>query len=334
MSESGKVCAPVRAVALFSGGLDSQLAVCVVRAQGVEVHGVTFKSVFFGPGQAVRAARGLDLPLTVLDFNATIIELIQRPKHGLGAGMNPCIDCHAAMIRQAGRWMESNGFQFIITGEVAGERPMSQGRRTLALVARESGYGQFVLRPLSARLLPETEPERRGWVDRSKLLAIEGRSRKPQVRLALEFGLRDYPQPAGGCLLTDPGYGARLRDLLAHEGPDMRLMALLRRGRHFRIGPVRLIVGRNESDNQALREAALASDTVLELADIAGPTALAVGLLDGGQTHIAAALCARYGDGPRDRPARVRIASNGAVSTIEVMPAAPEQAESLRIQAG
>jgi hypothetical protein len=325
--------APVRALVLLSGGLDSRLAACVLRDQGIGVQGLTFESPFFGAEAARRAAAQLGVPLVVEDFTADIVALVESPPHGFGGGMNPCIDCHAAMIRRAGRRMEAEGFHLIATGEVLDERPMSQNRRSLDIVGRESGYGDWLLRPLSARLLPETEPERRGWVDRTRLLDLSGRSRKRQMELADHYGLRDFPTPAGGCRLTEPNYAGRLRDLRRHEGlSDLRVVRLLRVGRHFRLGPAaKLIVGRNAADNAALEAAAGEGDSLLRVEGAPGPTALVPRSLDDSALRLAAAVCARYSDAPRDRPAAVRVRFPGGERVLEVVPADTADVERLRV---
>lgn len=322
---------PIRALCLLSGGLDSQLAVRLLLAQGIEVQGVTFASVFFSSQAGERAARQLNIPLLVEDFTPTILSLLVCPKHGFGAGLNPCIDCHIAMVRRAGELMRERGFQFVGTGEVLNQRPMSQHRQALQQVATESGVGDFLLRPLSARRLPETEPEKRNWVDRSRLLAFEGRNRKPQMALANELGLANYPQPAGGCLLTDPAYGKRLADLKTHEGLDISLIRRLRLGRHFRVGAVRVIVGRNKAENEQLEKERGAGEYLLKPTSVLGPSAiLPPGAMEG-DLQQAAALCARYSDFIPDQPVLVEIQGPQGPRTLTVLPATPEMVESLRI---
>jgi hypothetical protein len=210
---------------------------------------------------------------------------------------------------------------------------MSQNRRSLDVVARDSGYADLVLRPLSARLLAETQPERLGQVDRSRLLSLSGRSRKPQMALAARYGLTDYPSPAGGCLLTEPSFCRRLKDLQDHGGSEgMQPLHLLRAGRHFRLNPrVKLIVGRNERDNAILEAAADVSDVVLKPADVLGPTGLMPGAASEADLRRAASICARYCDAPRDRPVTLSIRSARVVQRLDVMPAADAEIEALRI---
>ncbi len=323
----------IKALALLSGGLDSRLAVCVLKEQGIEVQGIVFESPFFGSEAAVAASQQLDVPLHIADFTGDIISLLDKPKHGFGSNMNPCVDCHARMLKRAGDMLAEFGCRFLATGEVLNERPMSQNRAMLALVARESGYGDMVVRPLSAGLLPETKAEKEGCVDRSRLLSLHGRSRKPQMELAQRYGLADFPTPAGGCRLTEPNFCRRLKDLKEHEGlNDTRLIHLLRVGRHFRLaGNVRLIVGRNESDNAALEQDVASGGLVMRVEGVPGPTAVLPLAADEETVRKGAAICARYSDSGPGRPVRVMIESAGGKKVIEVVSAFPEEIEPLRI---
>ena len=199
---------PGRGLCLLSGGLDSQLSICVLRDQGLHVEAVVFASPFFKIEAAKRASENLKVPLQVVSFTQDILELVNHPPHGFGGGLNPCIDCHALMIRRAGELMVEKGFDFVATGEVLNQRPMSQNRRSLGIVEADSALNGRLLRPLSALLLEPTVPELEGKVDRTRLLGLNGRTRKPQMELAKKFGLVEYPSPAGGCLLTEKGiYG-------------------------------------------------------------------------------------------------------------------------------
>ena len=228
-----------RAIGLLSGGLDSRLAARLMTEQNIEVLGVAFVTPFFGSEKARQAAEQLKIPLQILDITQPHWAMLRQPRYGYGKGLNPCIDCHALMLREAGKLMETIGADFLFTGEVLGQRPFSQTRPSLRAVEKASGCLDVILRPLSARLLPETRPEREGLVDRSRLLDISGRSRKRQMALAENYGLNDYPAPAGGCLLTDPIFSRRLKELLAHSPePELREIELLKTGRHFR--PIRI----------------------------------------------------------------------------------------------
>ena len=263
---------------LMSGGLDSQLAVRVLQRAGAEVEGVCFVTPFFSPKAAEQAAAALGIPLNVVDFTDDEIALIENPPHGFGGAMNPCIDCHATMIRRAGEMMLARGFDFVATGEVMGQRPMSQNKQSLGIVAKSSGLEGRLVRPLSALLLEPTLPETEGKLDRTRLLDLQGRGRERQIQLAAEFGIVNYPSPAGGCKLTEEGYGRKLKDLLEHEGlRTRRLVELLAVGRHFRLPDgTGLIVGRDRNDNAVLK-AESARGTLIASEDLPGPTALLVG---------------------------------------------------------
>ena len=333
MAPTPAIPLPVRAFCLLSGGLDSQLAVCVLRDQDIEVHGVTFESPFFEATRGRQAAERLGVPLLVVDFTADILELVRHPPHGFGSHMNPCIDCHARMLRRAGDLMAEHGARFLVTGEVLNERPMSQNRRSLDIVETDSGYSGFVLRPLSALLLPETEPERRGWIRRDGLLGLHGRGRSEQFRLAAHYGLKDFPTPAGGCRLTEPNYARRLRDLRSHEElGDARALRLLRIGRHFRLGPaVKLVVGRQRGENEALEEAAVESDWLLKVEDVPGPSALLSASAGEDQLLLAASICLRYSDLPAGRNGRVTAGNRMGARTILTARASDEAIAAVQI---
>jgi len=325
----------IRALSLLSGGLDSRLAVILLREQSVDVHGVVFDSPFFDAEKGKAAAEELGVPVHVIDFSGDIVALLKNPPHGFGACMNPCVDCHMRMLARTGELMEELGFDFVSTGEVLNQRPMSQNRQSLEIVAGQSGYGDLVLRPLSARLMPETRPEREGWVDRSRLLAIEGRSRRRQMELAERYGLSNYPTPAGGCLLTEPGFCKRLRDLKDHEGLNgVRSLNLLRFGRHFRLSDsVKMIVGRNEKDNAYLEGNAELYDLLIKVEGFPGPTGLLPLVAGQDSITLGAAICARYSDAPKDRQVEVevRIRSARGIQKIRVVPAEPASVDQLRI---
>ncbi len=286
----------VRAIVLLSGGLDSLLAAKVLEEQGIEVVGLSFESPFFHAKNARKGADELGIDLIVKDISREELELVKRPPHGYGKQMNPCIDCHALMFRKAGE-MLGEGFDFMATGEVLGERPMSQNRQSLDTVARECGFADLLLRPLSAKLLPPTRPEREGLVDRERLLAIEGRSRKPQIELAKHYGIKHYVQPAGGCLLTDPEFSKRLREMLRHD-PDATVddARLLGMGRHFRSPTgAKIVVGRDKSDNERIAAFAKGGDVVIVSDITPGPTALVRHARDE-DIDLAARICASFAD--------------------------------------
>jgi hypothetical protein len=292
------------AIALFSGGLDSMLAACLIQAQGIQVRGVHFTSPFFGEDilgnsdelRARQAADQIGMPLRVVSLGSDYLEMLRKPRHGYGKAVNPCVDCHAYFFRKAKEYMQEIGADFVITGEVLGQRPMSQRRDTLRVVERDSGLDGLLVRPLSARCLPATIPEERGWLDRERLGAIIGRSRKEQLRLAEEFGLVEYPSPAGGCLLTELSYQSKVRDLFTNEPElDPHDFRLLRSGRHFRIGDrSKAIIGRNHGENELLRQACRPQDTLISWRDGSSPVALLTGPLDHQTMESAARLLLRY----------------------------------------
>ena len=332
MTESDKT--PVAALVLLSGGLDSRLAVCVLKAQGIRVTGITFETPFFSAQRAREAAAQLGIPLVVEDYTDTLLGIIEHPRHGFGSCINPCIDCHTAMLRLTGQRMERDGFQLVATGEVLNQRPMSQTRRNLEVVAVESGYKDWILRPLSAKLLPETEPERRGWVDRSRLLDLNGRSRKPQFKLAEEYGVTGYPSAAGGCRLTEPNYAARLKDLRNHgQLRDLHAIQLLRVGRHFRLNDhVKIVVGREAADNGAIEALARPEDVLLWFETVPGPSALITGTPGSDDLRMAGALCARYSDVVPGQPVMVSLKTAAGVSQMEVTRADEAEVERLRVK--
>jgi len=311
----------LKAVSLLSGGLDSQLAICLIKDQGIEVVAVNFATPFFGADERTRlAAESLGIEFQLIDIGTAYLDVLKNPVYGYGKNHNPCIDCHGFMLRNAGNYMREIGASFLITGEVVGQRPMSQNKSSLNAVDKLSGYKGLILRPLSAQLLPPTTAENEGWVDRSKLLDISGRSRKVQMQLAEHYGLNDYPTPAGGCLLTQENFSKRLRMLLAvkpEAGVDE--MEILKVGRHFYISNDQLlIVGRNHAENERLNSLAVANDYLLKVTDLPGPLGLIRSLKS---SHIfdlerTAAIVARYSDA-RDLPvAQIEVARPGVKETI------------------
>ena len=270
----------VRGLGLCSGGLDSILAGVLLRSQGIEVEWISFETPFFTAAKARKASRLTGIPLAVKPIYADYMTMLRNPPAGYGKQMNPCMDCHTMMFRLAGEIMRARGFDFLFSGEVLGQRPMSQTKPSLRYVEKHSGMAGYILRPLSAKLLPETVPEQQGRVDREKLLDIHGRGRKDQIALAQTFGISDYPAPAGGCLLTDKGFSTRLKDLFDHVGECTEAeVHLLKFGRHFRLNPqAKLIVGRTEKDNESiLTYHDPQHETVLDVRDYPSP----IGLLQG-----------------------------------------------------
>ena len=319
---------PRKAAALISGGLDSLLAAKLMLDQGIHVEGINFFTGFCVEGHthAIRSkdknkpkrnnalwvAETLGIKLHIVDVIEPYKEVVLNPSHGYGANLNPCLDCKGFMVGKALEWIQENGFDFIVTGEVIGQRPMSQRRDTMPVIARESGAGDLLLRPLCARLLPETKPEREGWVDRERLLNLSGRNRKPQIALAKQYGFEDYAQPAGGCcFLTDAAYSKKLADLWENRGEkqyDLDDIMLLRVGRHVRPKPnMKLIVARDDGENNFL-SGYKKRFTSLYSVSHKGPLVLLDGEADDADLELAARLVARFGQG-RDADA-VNISIN------------------------
>ena len=311
-----------KALGLLSGGLDSSLAVMCLKRQGIDVTAIAFVTPFFGAGKARRAAERIGIPLLVRDIGDLHLEMVKHPRYGYGKNMNPCIDCHAMMFRIAGEIMREEGFDFLFSGEVLGQRPMSQNLSALKAVANYSGHPDRILRPMSARLLPVTPMEEQGLVDRERLLDIQGRSRRRQEVLAREWGLADYPSSGGGCLLTEKHFSDRLRDLITHE-PDCSIddVELLKVGRQFRLSPqARLAIGRNQEDNERLRELAGSAALLLRCVGFSGP----LGVLSGqpGETDLttAAAIVAGYGKGQAEPVVEVLATGDDSQRTLSVTP--------------
>ena len=323
-----------RGLGLCSGGLDSTLAGLVLREQGVEVEWVAFETPFFPAAKARKAARLAGIPLTVRPIFPEYLGMLRSPRAGYGKAMNPCMDCHALMFRLAGDLMREKGFDFLFSGEVLGQRPMSQTRPSLHYVEKHSEMAGYILRPLSAKLLPETIPERQGLVDRERLLAISGRGRKDQIALAEKFGLTDYPAPAGGCLLTDKGFSARLRDLFdCQPGFGENDVHLLKFGRHLRLNPrAKLVVGRTERDNEnLLRHRNAGRDTVLDVRDFPSPIGVLQGEPDEADIERAAGICVGYSKAPRGAPVDVVVTSPDGERIIRVVAVPPEEIRSLMV---
>ncbi len=330
-----------KALCLLSGGLDSILAARIVLDLGVELEAMNFVTAFCtctpktaGCAAAVSAARQLGIRVRTFNTTEPFLEIVKNPPHGWGRYLNPCIDCRILMFRRALSHMKEVGAQFLVTGEVLGERPMSQRREAMSLVEREAGAEGLVLRPLSAKLLGPSIPERDGWVDREKLLAISGRSRKPQIGLARELGIGDYPCPAGGCRLTDPGFAGRMKDLLDHE-PEItvRDVRLLRWGRHFRLSPAsKAVVGRNEEENGRISSLAGAEDILIEPVTVTGPTTLLAGSRTAEEREGAYGIAAAY-TAPECAAVEFEVRGAGGVSRpISVKPLPRERVESLRVR--
>ena len=324
----------VRGLGLCSGGLDSMLAGLILRDQGIEVEFVTFETPFFNAAKARKASEMTGIPLTVMPIYPVYMKMLRNPPAGYGKHMNPCMDCHALMFKLAGEMMPAKKIDFLFSGEVAGQRPMSQNKTSLRYVEKHSGFAGYILRPLSARNLPETIPEKEGLVNRELLLDIQGRSRKRQIDLAGKFGITDYPAPAGGCLLTDVGYTRRLRDLFDHQQDCSEAeLHLLKYGRHFRLNPeAKLIVGRTERDNKnILKHHHPAKDTVIKVEKFPGPIALVPNGAQKDAILLAASICAGYSKAPNFSSVEVQVKSAKGKEVIRVIGIPPEDVKKLMI---
>lgn len=316
-----------KAVALISGGLDSALAAAWTKRLGFVVLGLHVVTGLVDHRDLVQAqAAELGIPVRIWDAAGEYLEVIKHPQFGRGQGMNPCLDCHIFLLRKAKDFMEQVGAAFVVTGEVLGQRPMTQYRRTLALVAEATGLGERLVRPLSGKLLEPTFPERMGWVRREDWLDLQGRARRKQLDLAKALGISIFTPPGGCCVLVDPGFSARLRDLLKEKGVEALTwedLSILRLGRHFRLGPnLRVVVGRNFQENEKLME--LGHDRyVLSFPDVPGPVGLVLGEPSEADLFLCAQIAARYSDAPKNTPVRVRLLRNGEEKEFWVNPLSP-----------
>jgi tRNA U34 2-thiouridine synthase MnmA/TrmU len=345
---------PVKAVALLSGGLDSTLAVKMLQEQGIEVHALNFNTGFCLTdharkirktqdvkklrNEALRAGADLDVEVEIVDISQEYLEILTKPKHGYGSGANPCIDCRAFMLKKAREHMEAIGADFVATGEVLGQRPMSQMRPTMDLIERESGLKGKLLRPLSAKHLPPTEAEKAGLIDRERLGDVRGRSRAGQISLAEKLKITDYPQPAGGCcFLTDENYASKFHDFMAHwDGRrELRIedFLILKVGRHFRLNPgLRCIVGRMEGENHFLAHFG-AGHWLLTTPDVMGPTTWVDGEPAEDELATMARLTVRYSDCPPEASTRVHAIRDEETRELDRVPRMPvPELETYRIQ--
>ena len=328
----------MKAIALLSGGLDSRLAIKLMLDQKVDIHALHFTSIF-APcsdreveiAEAEQAAGEFGVPLTVQDITEDLIALVKSAPHGRGSGVNPCIDCRIMQLRRAKRLMPEVGAGFVVTGEVRGQRPMSQRHDAMNVIEREAGLEGLLVRPLCARLLEPTIPEKRDWIDRDRLKRIAGRGRKPQMELAEELGISDYPAPAGGCRLTEPNYARRMEDLLNHGELNIDNVRLLEVGRHFRLGEnTKLVVGREHEENLRIEEPARPDNHILVARNFPGPTSLGRGQFTDKLLRLAARITARYGQGKGEDKVLIDIAGPRHAAPL-VRPATDEELERYRL---
>ncbi|MBI2643013.1 MAG: tRNA (5-methylaminomethyl-2-thiouridylate)-methyltransferase [Nitrosarchaeum sp.] len=305
-----------KVVALLSGGLDSQLAVRMMQEQGFEVSAVAIKTPFCdfdcgrGCGFEIRErADDLNVNLKTVYLGDEYIEMLKHPKYGIGAGFNPCIDCRAMMFNAAKKHMDEIGAEFIISGEVLGQRPMSQHGPALRTIEKESDLVGKIVRPLSAALLPETDPEKNGLIKRENLGMIKGRTRRAQLDMAKKYGIENPPNAGGGCLLTDPTFGLRAKDLFAHtETPTINDIDLLKIGRHFRFDEqTKFVVGRNKDENEMIKAIALPGDILFHARDHMGPVSILRGKNVDTHVKFASSITLRYSDAPKGEQASVII---------------------------
>lgn len=329
-----------KALALLSGGLDSILATKLVLEQGIEVEAINFLTTFCTCTRkgcqhaATQAAETLKIPIKVFNITEEYLSVVKNPKHGYGSHMNPCIDCRIFTFSKAREYMRQVGASFVVTGEVLGERPMSQRRDAILLIEKEAGLKGLILRPLSAKLFEPTIPEIEGIVNRDRLLEISGRSRKPQIELAKGFGINDYPCPAGGCLLTDPGFAKRIKDLIEHDSLNIDNVRLLRVGRHFRISEdAKLIVGRDEEENKILESQAMPADICLKLRNHEGPFSIYRGRTIRDLINFAASIAAYHTKFKNEESLMVDywVSPFSSLTTVNVKPAQLDDIERARI---
>ncbi len=295
----------IKALALFSGGLDSILAVKLMQDQGVKVRAVKFTTKFFSKdddnSKAIESAQDLGIKLDIFDISKDYLKILRNPKYGYGTGINPCIDCKTLMFKKGGEYAQKIKADFIFTGEVLGERPMSQNHKALHIIHNEAGLKGKILRPLSAKLLSETEAEKKGYIDRNRLFDIQGRRRDKQILLAKKYKIKEYPSPAGGCLLCEKSFSMRVKDLFKHEkNVSVDKVELLKYGRHFRFGDNKVIVGRNKQDNEILLKIKDKDDYFFKVPITGTPITLLTGNKSKSSIMRAAELTLAYSDSEAD----------------------------------
>jgi tRNA U34 2-thiouridine synthase MnmA/TrmU len=331
-----------KAIALYSGGLDSTLAILVMLKQGVEVTAITFLN-HFGcdisdksscSKDPFAASKKFGFQVKLSHLSGKFLKIVKKPRYGHGKNMNPCVDCRILMLKEAKDFMDLTGADFLITGEVLGQRPMSQRKDCFPMIDKAADVKGLVVRPLSGKLLPATIPEEKGLVNRDLFYDFNGRTRKPQMALAEELGLTEYPAPAGGCLLTEPVYAHKLKDLLEHiKNPEYKDINFLRVGRHFRFSPdCKIVVGRNKEENNTIRSLADPDDHILRVEEFGSPTTVILGIATDEAISIAASLCARYSDAKKLTMVNVAVKKNNQTYYLTVNPADDNTLEKYRIE--
>ena len=325
----------MKALGLLSGGLDSTLAVKLILDQGIDVVAINFTSPFCLCGRggcgAVEVTKKFNIPIKIVEKGEDYLKIIRNPKYGYGKNMNPCIDCRIYTLKKAKKYAKEIGASFIFTGEVLDERPMSQHMKALKIIEKETGLKNKILRPLSAKLLPETEAEKKGWVDRKKLLDIKGRCRKPQIELAKNLKISDYPCPSGGCLLTYKEFADKVRDLFEHKKKvSVKDINLLKIGRHFRLDKNKIIVGRNKEENEQLLKMKEKDDYYFEVPVFMGPITILQGSKMKKAVEKAAGLTVRYSD-VKEKKVSVKFGKEKLNKKIIVKPICEEEIEKMRI---
>lgn len=311
----------IRALLLLSGGLDSTLAIRVLQNAGIEVTAISFVSHFFGSAKAKIAAQKMGVELREFEFKQEHLAVVKNPVYGYGQWMNPCIDCHGLMFAKAGEIMKKEGFDFLASGEVLGERPKSQTRSALKCVDKLSGVAGYIVRPLSAKLLEPTIPEMAGKIDRSKMLDLSGKGRKRQIQLAADWGITDYPTPAGGCLLTEGHFATNLKTLLnIHSEPDVENLALLKLGRHFWHNDNQIVLGRDQDEcENKLPQLISTDDVVVELAEDNGPLAVIHGKkIDQEAIDYTIGLIKKYAKIPETKKMKIKITKAKVAEVVEI----------------
>lgn len=328
----------MKAVSLFSGGLDSILSAKIIQNQGIDVIAFHFVLPFYyiedeEQIKAVKTANMLNIPIEISYGGKDYIEMVKKPKYGYGKHINPCIDCKIFIMKKAHDFMKKIGASFLVSGEVIGQRPMSQRKKAMELIEKEAGVEGILLRPLSAKLLPPTVTEEKGWIKRENLYSLEGRSRKPQIQKARELGIKEYPFPAGGCCLADIDFSIRLRDAFEHNEDSVSEVQLLNFGRHFRLkSGVKLIVGRDEKENNIIEKLAGNDDLLIEGVGFGSPIALLKNSKNSEDIDISAAICIRYSKKRTEKSVKISIRTKkGNITEKEVASLEKETVDSLLI---